>query len=274
MSVTYTAVLDVSEDSVLFLSGLLHAERVRRGTRTDTRALSTYRQAVLVLRWLFDDTRMTQLARDNGIGVSTAYDYRDEAITVLAARKPSLHGALLAAKTAGHTHVIVDGTLIYTDRNRAPGPTVGVDLWWSGKHHHHGGNVQVVSAPDGWPLWTSDVRPGREHDTTAARADPDLLAQIRAWVEDGQLGLADLGYEGEAETLRIPIKKPTGGALTEDQQAYNAVHGALRALGERANSLLKTTFKALRRWRGCPWRIGTVVAAALVLLHREHDRTT
>ena len=33
MSVTYTAVLDVSEDSVLFLSGLLRAERVRRGTR-------------------------------------------------------------------------------------------------------------------------------------------------------------------------------------------------------------------------------------------------
>jgi hypothetical protein len=32
MSVTYEAVLDVSEDSVVFLSGLLHAERVRRGT--------------------------------------------------------------------------------------------------------------------------------------------------------------------------------------------------------------------------------------------------
>jgi hypothetical protein len=36
MSVTYTAVLDVSEDSVLFLSALLHAERVRRGTRKET----------------------------------------------------------------------------------------------------------------------------------------------------------------------------------------------------------------------------------------------
>jgi hypothetical protein len=83
VSVTYTAVLDVSEDSVLFLSGLLHGERVRRRTRTDTRALSTYMQAVLALRWLFDDTRMSQLARDNGIGVSTAYDYRD------AAMKPS-----------------------------------------------------------------------------------------------------------------------------------------------------------------------------------------
>ncbi len=33
MSVTYTAALEVSEDSVLFLSGLPHAERVRRGTR-------------------------------------------------------------------------------------------------------------------------------------------------------------------------------------------------------------------------------------------------
>jgi hypothetical protein len=278
VSVTYTAVLDVSEDSVLFLSGLLHAERVRRGTRTDTRtdtrALRTYRQAVLALRWLFDDTRMTQLARDNNIGRSTAYDYRDEAIGVLAARKPSLHGALLAAKAAGHTHVILDGTLISTDRIATPGPTRGVDLWWSGKHRHHGGNIQAVSAPDGWPLWTSDVRPGREHDTTAARADPDLLTQIAAWVDDGQLGLADLGYEGEAQTLRIPIKKPADGELTVGQQAYNAVHGALRCLGERANSLLKTTFKALRRWRGCPWRIGQVVAAALVVLHHEHHRTT
>jgi hypothetical protein len=158
VSVTYTAVLDVSEDSVLFLSGLLHAERMCRGTRKDTRALGTYQQAVLALRWLFDDTRMTQLARDNGISVSTAYDYRDEAITVLAARKPSLRGALLAAKAAGHTHVILDGSVIYTDRISTPGPTRGVDLWWSGKHHHHGGNIQVVSAPDGWPLWTSPVR--------------------------------------------------------------------------------------------------------------------
>src|SRR3954470_7585150 len=245
MSVTYTGVLDVSEDSVLFLSGLLHAERVRRGTRTDSRALSTYKQAVLVLRWLFDDTRMTQLARDNTIGLSTAYDYRDEAITVLAAGKPSLHGALLAAKAAGHTHVILDGTLICTDRISTPGPTRGVDLWGSGKPRHHGGNIQVVSAPDGWPLWTSGVRPGREHDTTAARVDPVLLQRLHDWVDDGTVALADLGYEGDAHLLRVPVKKTKGSDLTIDQQSYNAVHGALRALGERANSLLKTTYKVL-----------------------------
>ncbi len=274
MSVAYTAVLEVSEDSVLFLSALLHAERVRRGTRRGRRALGTYKQAVLVLRWFLDDTRMSALARDNGIAVSTAYDYRDEGIAVLAARKPALHGALLAAKAAGHSHVIVDGTLIHTDRISVPGPTRGVDLWWSGKHRHHGGNIQVVSAPDGWPLWTSDVRPGREHDTSAARADPDLLARITDWISDGALALADLGYEGEPETFTIPFKKPQDGDLTIDQQAYNKIHGALRCLGERANSLLKTTYKALRRYRGCPWRLGTIVAAALVLLHHEHDRTT
>jgi DDE superfamily endonuclease len=274
VSVTYDAVLDVSEDGVTFLVGLLDAERVRRGTRRNTRVLSTRAQAVLVLRWFLDDTRMSALARDNAISSSTAYDYRDEAIAVLAARRPSLHGALLAAKIAGHSHVIVDGTLIYTDRIATPGPTPGVDLWWSGKHRHHGGNVQVVSAPDGWPLWTSDVRPGREHDITAARTDPDLVAVIAAWAADGRPGLADLGYEGEPDVLTIPHKKPKNTDLTVDQQTFNAVHGALRCLGERANSLLKTTYKAPRRYRGCPWRIGTIVAAALTLLHHENNRTT
>ena len=117
------------------------------------------------------------------------------------------------------------------------------------------------------------MRPGREHDTTAARADPVLLQRISDWVDAGALALADLGYEGEAGAFRIPVKKAAGTELTVDQQAYNAVHGALRCLGERANSLLKTTYKALRRYRGRPWRLGTIVAA-LVLLHDENDRTT
>jgi hypothetical protein len=68
---------------------------------------------------------------------STAYRYLYEAIAVLAGA-PSVHGGLLAARTAGHTHVHPDGTLIRTDRCRAIGPTAGVDLWWSGKHQHHG----------------------------------------------------------------------------------------------------------------------------------------
>jgi hypothetical protein len=47
-----------------------------------------------------------------------------------------------------------------------------------------------------------------------------------------------------------------------------------RALAERGNSLLKTTFKALRQVSLCPWRIGAITAAALVLLHHQHGHTT
>jgi hypothetical protein len=150
-----------------------------------------------------------------------------------------------------------------------------VDLWWSGKHHHHGGNVQVVTAPDGWPLWVSDVRPGREHDVTCARTHTELLDVLDGWSDAEHAVLADLGYHGEADRLTCPIKKPAKPArLTVTERTVNMLHSATRALAERGNSLLKTTFKALRRVSLCPWRIGAITAAALVLLHTEHDRTT
>jgi hypothetical protein len=82
----------------------------------------------MVLRWFLDSTLVAQLALDNQVSGSTAYRYLHEAIDVLAAAAPSLHGALLAARTAGYGHVHLDGTLIGTDRSRAIGPTAGVDL--------------------------------------------------------------------------------------------------------------------------------------------------
>lgn len=273
MSVTYTATLTVREQSVLYVSTLLHAERLRRATRTGTRALSCFNQAVLVIRWFLDGTRLAQLATDNAIGKSTAYDYLQEGIDVLAERAPSLKSALLAAKAAGYSHVIIDGTLIETDRCHAPGPTRGVDLWWSGKHHNHGGNVQVITAPDGWPLWTSEVRPGREHDTTAVRTHTEILPVLGEITEDLRT-LGDLGYEGEADTITVAFKKPKDGELTTTQQMFNKAHNGVRAIGERANALLKMTFKALRNVSLDPWRIGKIVAAALVLLHLDHTRTT
>jgi hypothetical protein len=274
MSVTYTAALPVREETVLFLSGLLHAERQRLGTRTGTRALGCFKQAILVLRWLLDGTRITQLANDNQISRSTGYTYLHEGITVLAARAPDLSSVLLAAKMAGYAHVNIDGTLIETDRCRTPGPTPGVDLWWSGKHDNHGGNVQVITAPDGWPLWTSPVRPGREHDTTALREHSEILPLLGAWSDDDRRVLGDLGYEGEAGTITVAFKKPKNGACTAVQQQFNRAHNAVRAIGERGNSLLKTTFKALRNVSLCPWSIGRITAAALVILHIDHDRTT
>jgi hypothetical protein len=267
-------VLPIGESTVAFVSGLLAGEQARRGTRRGRRALGCYRQAIMVLRWFLDATRVAQLALDNQISGSTAYRYLHEAIDILAAAAPSLHGALLAARTAGYSQVHLDGTLIRTDRSRAIGPTAGVDLWWSGKHHHHGGNLQVITAPDGWPLWTSQVRPGREHDTTCARAHPELLPALDAWIDSDHAALGDLGYEGENQRLTCPIKAAAGRKLTATQRTINALHSATRALAERGNSLPKTTFKALRRVSLCPWRIGAITAAALVLLHHQHGRTT
>lgn len=273
MSVTYSATLSVREETVLYLASLLHTERQRRGTRAGTRALTCSKQAVLIIRWFLDGTRMRQLAHDNGISKSTGYGYLHEGIDVLAAQAPDLRGALLAAKAAGYSHVIIDGTLIETDRVRTPGPTKAVDLWWSGKRKNHGGNVQVVAAPDGWPLWTSDVRPGREHDTTAVRAHTEILpALVEAGADLRTLG--DLGYEGESGTITVGFKKPKRGKLSATQKQFNRVHNGVRAVGERANSLLKMTFRALRNVSLDPWRIGKIAAAAMVLLHVDHGRTT
>ncbi|MGW3752099.1 transposase family protein, partial [Streptomyces sp. NPDC005134] len=167
-SVTYTAVLDVKRSTAEHLARLLRDQRIVAGTRKGRRALGCFRQAVFVLRWFIDGTRLSQLAQDNGLSASTAYRYLHEGLTVLAAGAPDLATALERAKAAGLTHLNLDGTVIRTDRVAAPGPN-GADLWWSGKHKHHGGNVQVIATPDGWPIWVSPVRPGREHDTTCAR---------------------------------------------------------------------------------------------------------
>jgi DDE superfamily endonuclease len=214
MSVTNTASLPVSEDTVVFVSAQLHAERRRLGTRAGTRSLGCYRQAILVLRRLLDDTRIIQLAIDNQVSRSTGYAYLHEGPTVIADQAPGFSSLLLAAKVAGYAHVNIEGTLIETDRCRTPGPTAGVDLWWSGKHDNHGGNVQVITAPDGWPLWTSPARPGREHDTTAQRRH-DVLPLLITWTDDDLRVLGDLGYEGEQATITVAFKKPKNRSCTK-----------------------------------------------------------
>jgi hypothetical protein len=127
--------------------------------------------------------------------------------------------------------------------------------------------------PDGWPIWVSPVRPSREHDTTCARHHGLIDALGRIAAELDVPTLVDLGYENTDDAFRHPVKKPTGGKLTETQQTYNKVIRGIRGICERANSLLKTTFKALRRFSLDPSRITQIAAAALVLLQLEYGRT-
>jgi hypothetical protein len=117
------------------------------------------------------------LARDHGISWTTAYRYLDEVIAVLAEQTPDLHQALERAYGEGLAHVILDGKIIPCDRCKEPAFSVKgqvIDIWYFGKAHTHGGNIQVVLAPDGFPLWVSPVELGSVRDLTAARALPAL----------------------------------------------------------------------------------------------------
>jgi hypothetical protein len=117
------------------------------------------------------------------------------------------------------------------------------------------------------------VRPGREHDTSAVRTHGEILPSLAAAAGDLRT-LGDLGYEGESDIITVAFKKPKGGRLTAEQQQLNKAHNSLRPIGERGNSLLKMTFKTLRNISSDPWHIGKIFAAALVLLHFDHARTT
>lgn len=269
--VTYQAVLDMRRVTAMYLVELLTAERERLGSRAGTRALTPLRQAVLVIRWFLDGTRVAQLVRDSAIGTSTGYRYLHEGIGVLAAQAPDLHTVLRDAQREGLAFLSLDGVVFPSDRVATPGPN-GTDLWWSGMHKHHGGNIQVLTRPDGWPAWVSGVRPGREHDITAARTHA-LIAPLAELAVRGIPTLADLGYEGAADTMIVPVKKKPGVELTDDQKTFNKLQRGTRGLGERAHALLIMRFRALRRITLCPWKIGRIVAAALVLLNHENDRT-
>ena len=85
-----------------------------------------------------------------------------------------------------------------------------IELWYSGKAHTHGGNIQAVLAPGGFPLWVSPVEPGSVHDITAARAHA-LPALYRA-AAHGLATLADPGYEGAGIGIYIPLRNPSGDA--------------------------------------------------------------
>jgi hypothetical protein len=117
-------------------------------------------------------------------------------------------------------------------------------------------------------------RPAGEVEQVGQLGDERTGTGLTEWTDGAHAVLADLGYEGERSALTTPIKTTTDAPLTAGRSTVNLLHAATRAPAERGNSLLKTTFKALRRVGLCPWRIGAITAAALVLLHHEHGRTT
>jgi hypothetical protein len=272
--IAYRAMLDVPRELVGKIAGLLRRERRRRGTRRNTRVLSCWRQALLGLVWFRKNEEMTALAAGFGISRATGYRYRDEVVTVVSAQAPDLHEALERVAEQGWSHVVLDGTVIRTDRCAETTTSVReetINAWYSGKHRAPGGNVQAVIRPDGLPVWVSQVAPGHRHDLTVAR-DADVVGALN-WASSALdlPTLADSGYDGAGQGIKTPIKQPAGGqVLAADNQAYNALHRATRCRGERGFALLTRRWRALRRVTVSPRRIGEIAQASLVLTHIEN----
>ena len=273
--IAYRAMLDVPRELAQYLSRLLQIERRRRGTRRNSRALTCFRQAVLGLRWFRENVDVTALARDHGVSRATGYRYLDEVIDVLADQAPDLHEALEKAKAEGLAYVILDGKIFSADRCGEKTMSVKgkqIDVWYSGKAHEHGGNIQALFGPDGFPQWVADVEPGSIHDLTVAR-EHVLGALYWAASHLDLPALADGGYEGAGIGVHVPVKKPAGDQILDvDNRTYNALLRGLRCIGERGFAVLTGRWRTLHRITASPSKIGDIVKAALVLTHFEHGR--
>jgi DDE superfamily endonuclease/Helix-turn-helix of DDE superfamily endonuclease len=243
---SYRVILDVPLPLVVFVSRLLAEHRREIGTRAGTRALTCWKQAVFALAWFRDRPDIRRLGAGFGISQATAYRYKDEAVDVLAARAPSLSEALGKAAEQGLPYLILDGTLISSDRcagKKTSKKGREIDTWYSGKAHEPAGNVQALAAPGGVPLWVSDVLPGSTHDLTAAR---ELVPpQARPYLKDLPF-LADSGYEGAGAGVHVPVKKPRRGELDIDTKTRNALLRSLRYQGERGFALMSQRWRALQ----------------------------
>jgi hypothetical protein len=88
--------------------------------------LACFRQALLALVHLRKNETLPQLAAGFGTSTATAWRYVDETLEVLASWAPGLQEALVGLGEGDF--VIVDGTLILTDRVAADEP------YYSQKH--------------------------------------------------------------------------------------------------------------------------------------------
>lgn len=260
---TYRATLDVPNHTLNTVTLWITAHRKTHDIRPWQRATTARQQAVLALRWFKQNTDLRTLARDANISIATAYRYLHEAINVISAHAPQLAQVLKHGLEEGWAFVCLYGTLIETDRRRIKGAN-GYDPWYSGKHKRHGGNVQVLCYPAGYPEWISPAEPGSTDDITAARCHA-FPALYPAAVK-GLPTLTDKGYIGAGVGIKTPVK---GKGLASDTRTRNKIIAALRVPAERGNALLKQTWKALGHVSLDPYHLTEIVRAALVLFHLQ-----
>jgi DDE superfamily endonuclease len=260
----YPSAITLSTTHLRYVADLLRAHLRRIGS--PWRKLTPTRQALLVLAHLRNGDTYQRLATGFGIGVATVYRYVREVTDLLAAHAPSLTAAVWRLAWTHNNFAILDGTVVRIDRIAADRP------FYSGKHRHHGINLQGLTDPYGNLAWISDGLPGSVNDTAAARHHHilDICAQA------GLLLLADTGYhnitdtptiDNPAATVLTPYKNSrnqhtTKRDLPEGRTTANTAHAQIRGLGERGFATLKN-WRILSRARCSTHRVTTHAKAIL-----------
>jgi hypothetical protein len=258
--------LPLSTRTVNYLADLLR--RHLKAIRSRWRILPPGKIAVIVLAVLRHDQRLADMAGGNNVSESTVRRWRDELLGLLALQAPRLDRALKKLARQGGEVVLIDGTLIRTQRRTGKADRRN----YSGKHHSHGLHFLALTNENGRLIWISAARPCRTHDNTAARHD-HILAHLHA---AGLGALADLGFRGLDNDILDPVivtgytatrtHKPTSG-----QKTANRVLAVGRAPVEHAFAHLKN-WRTLTKLRTDPARATHLLRALLVLTNLEVNR--
>ncbi|MFE3866436.1 transposase family protein [Streptomyces goshikiensis] len=262
----YQCRLPLSTRAVDYLADLLR--RHLKAICSRWRVLPPGKIAVIVLAVLRHDQRLADMAGGNQVSESTVRRWRDELIGLLAVQAPRLDRALKKIAKQGGEVVLIDGTLIPTQRRTGKADRRN----YSGKHRRHGLHFLALTDERGRLIWISAARPGRTHDNTAARHD-HILAHLRA---AGLGALADLGFRGLDNDLLDPVII-TGYAasrthkLTPGQKEANRVLAVGRAPVEHGFAHLKN-WRTLTKLRTDPARATQLLRALLVLTNLEVNR--
>ncbi|WP_246144567.1 transposase family protein [Actinacidiphila oryziradicis] len=191
-------------------------------------------------------------------------------IGLLAAKAPRLDRALRKIAKRGGEVVLIDGTLVPTQRRTGADDRPN----YSGKHHRHGLHFLALTDEKGKLIWISAARPGRTYDTTAARHD-----KITRHLKAAGLGaLADLGFIGVDKpknpddlVIVAGFKATRARKLTPGQKQADRILAAGRAPVEHGFAHLKN-WRILTKLRTDPGRATALLRALLVLTNIEVNR--
>ncbi|MFF1361033.1 transposase family protein [Streptomyces sp. NPDC058297] len=266
----YQCLLPVSRQTVNHCTGLLARHLEKSGSKW--RRLPAPRIVTLVLALLRHDQRVFDLAGGNAISETTLRRWRDELLRLLAAQAPRLPRVLRKIARRGGEAVLIDGTLIPTQRRSGASNRKN----YSGKHRRHGLHFLALTDEKGRLLWISAARPGSTHDTTAARRD-HIVQHLR----DAGLGaLADLGFVGVDNTPEADPDDPVvvngfkatrARKLNPGQKQANQVLAAARAPVEHGFAALKC-WQILTKLRIAATGATALLRALLILTNLESNR--